>query len=388
MGALREVWGGTPAGALAALRGNRVETFTYELHRQVPPSGPWQMVNANLQLVRDCTIQYDRLARIKRTADFRVVDDGSTINFLTDAIRVKWNVRSAVPGSTTYSFPMGTFYMNSPRLPLLKAGRLREVTCYDSTVAVDQAKRTDWLTVPATDNVSITVLNILTADFPRAGIIYPLDPTVFGAAKVFEAGMSELDVVNRMLAYIGYDSLRSDVNGSFVTEPYVRPSLRTLDFIYSDDATTYPNHALLIGDAQVFEQDVFDAPTDYVRTVSRPGVGAPYPLISQYHVPASSPFSSESRGRAIVDYAAIDVASQAVLDDLTKGEAEEMVMRHTNLHFKTPLMPHDWGEVLAIFYSRMPTGYDNLKWIERSWTFPCVPGGVMEHVAETAISAA
>lgn len=364
---------------IITLRSNRVESFRYELHRLV--DGHWTVIDSNLQLVRECLITHDRVAEIKRTATFKVIENG-VINFLTDAIRVFWRVRQATSGATTYEYKMGTFYLNSPTLPLLKQGPLREVTGYDALALAQQNKMDDWLVSPTGDNVSITVINILTKAFPNAGILLPLSPITFTEPRMSEAGASILDVVNRMLAYIGYTSLRANTDGSFLATPYVRPQDRSIDYGYGDDSSS-----LLIGDAQVFEQDVFDAPTGYVRTVSKPGTSNPaYPLISQYNIP-SGPFSAAGRGRTIIDYASVDVADQATLDTLTKAEADQMMLRHTNLHFQTPLMPHDWAECLLFIYSRLPAGYNSLKWIERSWTFPCIPGGVMEHVAETALSA-
>lgn len=366
--------------AFAVLAGNRVERFHYELHRQ--DGSGWHVQNANLQLVRNCTITHDRQAKIKRTASFEMVDDPSVL-YLADAIRVFWHFRAAAPGSTEFSYVMGTFYMNTPDLPLLKSGSVRRIQCYDALVLLDQAKLTDWLTVPALDNVIGTVLNILTTNFPYAGIQIPLSTDLFGEPKVFAAGMSLLDVCNRMLAYVNYTSLRADVNGSLISSVYVKPSARAPELTYSDTSTP-----LFIGDASVLTRDAFDQPNRWVRTVSQPGKGAPYPLLSQYDLPASDPLSAANRRHVIADYAAVDVVSQAKLDFLVKAEAEEASLGRTKLHFSTPLMPHDWADCLTIQYSRLPADQpSNAFWIEQSWTFPCVPGGRMDHIVATVATA-
>ena len=368
-----------PAGALPAIYGNRVEWFRYELHRWT--NGLWGSIDDDLQGVRSCTIQQDRRARIKRSATFALRDDAG-INFTSDRIRVFWNFREARTGSTTYEFKMGTFSLNTPTLPLLLDGRIRSVTGYDSLAWCDAEKLEDWLVIPVGDNVTITVINILSARFPGAGILLPLSAERIGdnesnpSGKIFEIGMPILDVLNKLLAYINYNSLRCNVDGSFMSEPYVLPAARTPEFAFSDE------HPLFIGDASVLNFDVFDAPNRFVLSCGRPGEPAPYPLISQYDVP-SGPFSAAQRnGTVFTRHESVDVISQAKLDELAKILAADALMDRHTLLVKTPLLPSDWADCVTIGpYARLPASEPQFaKYVERSWSFPCVPGGVMEHV--------
>jgi hypothetical protein len=371
---------------LAVLQGSRVERFHYELHRQVADSGGtyrWQVVDPNLQLVRECAVALNRYQKIKRTADFKIIDVGA-VNFYGDAIRVFWHFRAAAVGSTEYQYTMGTFYMATPEAPLTKTGILRAVTCYDALVLLDQAHLTDWITFPALDNVVGTVINLISQSFPLAGISIPPSPVLFVTPKTFAPPMSLLDVCNNLLAWAGYTSLRADVNGSFTSTPYVKPSQRVMELMYYDTSAVpvlSPNASnLFIGDASVLVTDDFDVPNQIVGTVSEPGQGAPYPLLSQYDLPASHPLSAASRHRIISEPLSAGSLTQALLDDLVKARAEELLLNSHKLQFRTPLMPHDWADCLGLSYTRFPSSEpQGQSWIEESWTFPCVPGGVMQH---------
>jgi hypothetical protein len=361
------------AAQRATLMGSRVERFRYELHRLV--NGVWTIVDPDLQLVRECNIIQNRYQRIKRTATFQIIDS-PTIDFLQDRVRVFHRVRAAAVGAAEHEFKMGTFWLVAPDAPLTKTGRLRSITGYDSLWAVDAFKMVDWLTLPAADNVVGTVINLLHDAFPHAGVLIPLSTLTFGEPKVFEAGMSLLDVVNRMLAYAGYTSLRANNDGSFLSDPYVAPSARASEFTY-DEAADHP----FVADLGVLSATVFDAPNRFVRTVSQPGRGAPYPLRSQYDLPAGNPLSAARRGFVIANYAPVDVVDQAALDALTKIEAEEDQLNRHKLRVPTALMPSDWADVVTLNWTRLPPSEpQGAKWIEESWTFPCVPGGVMDHV--------
>lgn len=369
-----------PGGALAAIYGNRVESFRYELHRYA--GGIWSVVDDDLQGVRECVITHDRRARIKRSATFRIEDDLNAIKFTSDVVRVYWKLRAATVGATTYEFNMGTFYMNTPEVPLTNAGRVRDVVAYDALQLTDARKLRDWLTIPADDNVIGTVINLLTQAFPGAGILMPTSPDLIGAneenpsPKMFAIGTPLLDVVNRLLAYVNYYSLRCDPNGSFQSEPYMLPAYRFTEFTFSD------TNPMFIGDASVLRFDVFDAPTNFVLSCGRPGEPAPYPLISEYEV-SSGPFSSAQRAGVIsVRHESVDVISQAKLDEMVLVFAAETLMDRHSIAVKTPLLPSDWADCVVIGpYDRLPASEpQGAKYIERSWTFPCVPGGVMEHV--------
>jgi hypothetical protein len=193
-----------------------------------------------------------------------------------------------------------------------------------------------------------------------------------------------------MLAYVGYTSLRADVFGSLVSTPYIKPTARTSEFIYTDSPGIWTTLAapLFVGDMSVLSLDNFDVPNRWVLTVSQPGKGPPWPLLSQYDLPPSDPFSAANRGRVIADGRSVDVIDQATLDGLVKLEAEESQANRHKLKFSTPLMPHDWADCFTIDYARLPASEPNSrKWIEESWTFPMIAGGVMDHVVCTVLTA-
>ena len=130
-----------------ALRTHRYETFRHELHRQV--GGQWTVIaNLDKQVVRGCTIKYDRWGKsFMRSATYDLYDDGTLIDFRKDAIRTFWEIR--MPNGGIREWCMGTFYAVSPSVPL-KSPKIRRLEAPDALVNLEQSKLTDWLTIPST----------------------------------------------------------------------------------------------------------------------------------------------------------------------------------------------------------------------------------------------
>ena len=187
-----------------------------------------------------------------------------------------------------------------------------------------------------------------------------------------------IEVANDLLLFANYEQLRADVTGSYVSEAFVKPSDRAVEFTYTADGTS-----IIIRDSGEVEQDLWDAPNQWLRIVSRPDAAVLRARLT-LDDPAN-PLSTVSRGRTVTDYAAIDAPDQATLDEIVQRLFEEGQRVTKKLSLETPLMPHDHADKINLAWPTQPwSSAGSGTYILRRWTFPCVAGGRMAHEYESA----
>lgn len=380
--------GYTAAEVTSALTSVRYEVFRHELHRIV--SGAWTVVADITKLVQNeppARIDYDRFGRgFMRHGTYRIYDDGTTINWRTDAIRSFWML--LMPDGNFAEWMVGTFYITTPTVAL-QVPLIRDVVAPDALTNLEQAKLEDWLTIPspaptgfshdAGDPVGWTRTLILQR-YPLAGIDIP-DTSLrvpADAPKLYEPGTPVLEIANDLMLFINYREIRANFTGSIVSEPFLYPSARAVEYIYQADGDS-----VLIPNTGSFEQDLFNAPNQWVRIVSRPDrsvLRASYTLDDP-----ANPLSTAYRGRTVTDYAAVDMADQATLDAYVRRLVEESQRIAGSLPVNTVLMPHDHADKVIVSYPGKPWDTFTLQpYIERSWTMELKAGGRMTHVFELA----
>lgn len=337
----------------------------------------WSKI-ADLTGVVSCQIEYNRLGRVKRTASYRIIDDGQ-IDWARDTIRSFWSVQ--MPDGYWAEWQVGTFYVSSPT-HLIAPGSVRDVAGYDSLLALEQAKLSDWLSLPTGANPVAQVVSLILnyATTLVAGYLIPPTTKTLAAPRVFEPGETVLTVCNELLAYCGYTSLRANEDGSFVAEPYVLPSIRSFEFTYMNDA-----FSVIVAGSVELTNDLFDAPNQWVRVVSRPE-GGPLRAVAAITDPAN-PLSQAYRGRLITDYNTLDAPDQATLNATVLKLAEEGQFVFTKWKLETPLMPHGHADVVALIHTQAPAE-DLGVYMEHSWTMDLKAGGKMTHNFDKITSAA
>ena len=218
----------------AALLTHRYEVFRHELHRIV--AGVWTIAADATPLVHACTIKYDRWAtNFMRSATYEIVDTEGVINFLTDVLRTFWLLR--MPDGNFAQWTMGSFHVPSPKLPL-RSPMIRQVSTEDSLRNLADSKTTDWFQVPSPppgggfdDGDPVGWVTRLIADrYPLAGIAIPGTALRVAAEspKIYPPGTAVIEVANDLLLFANYEQLRADVTGSYVSEPFVKPSDRAV----------------------------------------------------------------------------------------------------------------------------------------------------------------
>jgi hypothetical protein len=341
------------------------------------------------------------LASIKRTAKFILRDD-EKIDYMNDRIQpfirfyvppgrvlVKQyyflkstfparfeEIKAAPEEGGWIEFPMGVFLLSSPTKEDENNIVTRDVEAYDQTLILKDDKFESRYAVSAGTNYRNAIVDILKS----AGINrYNIDRTdkLLPTTMEFEPGTEKLEVINKLLSAINYTPVHVDVNGHFTSREYRSPSLRAAEYTYEDNdlSVTY--------EGMKEELDTFSIPNKWVAVLSDP---EREPLISSYtNANASSPTSTESRKRTIVDYREVqDIADQQALDGYVQRIASEASQVYGKLEFNTAIMPHhDYSDVLNIKYSPLNI---NDKYSETGWTIPLKVGGRMKHSVRRVIN--
>lgn len=346
--------------ALHAKYAPRFIKFRYDLLNQN------EIKKSALSTVIAAEISMAYMAEIKRTAKFKIKDDGS-INWLSDRIQPFFQLQMPDGGWAEWS--LGIFLLSSPLRVDQNQQIIRDVEAYDGLQVLKDDKFTSRYTIAAGTNYYTAVLNILTS----AGITkYNIQQTslTLPNTREWEPGIEKLKAVNELLADLNYTPLWVEEYGFYTSYAYQTPQVRAAQY-------TYENNDLSIMHNGVNDSlDLFSIPNKWVIVSSNAETS---PLTSTYtNTNANSPTSTVNRGRTIVDFRAIDtIADQASLDAHVQRLAFEASQVYGHVVFETAIMPmHSYNDILQLNYSYLGI---NDKYSEMSWTLPLAVGGKMKH---------
>lgn len=310
-------------------------------------------------------------ASIQRCASLSIREERE-IDFLSE--RVKPSMCLETPNGIA-RFPLGVYLMSSPSRKSSSGSIGREIDCYDKTQILQDDKFTARYRCAKNTTYFANVAAIITS----AGVTdfqVTTDVKELAADIEFEPGTSKLEAVNTLLESINYNPLYCDATGKLVGEPYQEPLLRTVDCSYD----TGKNSITMPGASE--ELDVFDAPNKIVRYLESADRGF---MISELtNTDPLSKLSTVSRGRTIVDIAAVnDIADQNTLDAYVARIATEKKI-YQKILFNTAVMPnHGSNDCIYIVNKDLDvTG----KYIETAWHIEMKTGGTMSHTCRKAVS--
>jgi concanavalin A-like lectin/glucanase superfamily protein len=372
------VGAGSPTWALITRLEFRVQTASgstqqgqafFDDERLVNSAGAtWQKVKDMDEVVRgSMSIEYNQYGRIKRKGRARIRDDGETIDWPNDRMRTYYLLR--MPDGRYAEWPVGTFYLSAPELPLT-IGAARDTDLYDTTVALEQATLTDWVTQAVGANAVATAIAAITASgVVGPAIAIPPSTRTLTVTRVWEPGTSYLTYINELLAIAGYASLRADEMGNYVSSDYVRPSQRGPELALADDGSS-----LFVRDTGTIIKDLFEAPNQWLIVVSRPDAT----LRSVYTLTdPANPLSTFVRGRTITRVVTLDLPDQAAADAEAKNYAEEGQLHYAEFGVETPIIPVGHADRVTIAHSRAPK--DGGEYVEHTWKMECRAGGTITH---------
>lgn len=325
-----------------------------------------------LETVISCRIDYKSLSSLKLSANIQIKEDAD-IDYLNDRIQP---VIKFQKGETVLSFPMGILLLNSPTRKDRKNAVYREIECYSKLQILQEDKFGERYFIPAGTKYTTAISQIISSAGETKINIVPSSATL-QTDKEYDIEMSKLQIVNELLNEINYNSLRVDVNGYFVSERYVLPVDREIEYEYIDDELS------VIVPEMMEELDLFNVPNVFVRYLNNPERP---PLRSVYtNDNPDSITSTVSRGRNIVDIRAVeDIASQEALDELTRRDAFNASQVYGHVEFETAIMPFH-GYLNCLFLRYQPLGIED-KYIETSWSIECKAGGRMQHTVRKVVN--
>lgn len=318
------------------------------------------------QVTATGSIDYNATAKIQRAANLQIVEERD-IDFLSEKIQPVMCLKTPTGEER---FPLGVFYMSSPSRQASLGSVRRDIECYDMTLTLSDDKFTSRYKAAAGIKYDVAILNILASAGIEDAIVTPTDK-VLAVDIEFALGTPKLDAINSLLAAINYNPIYANQNGRLVCEPYESPLHRIAQAEYITDKKS----VIFAGVRE--EMDVFNLPNKVVRYLETADRGV---LISEVtNTDPTSPLSTVSRGRTIVDVAAVqDIADQPTLNAYTAKVMDDFKI-YQKVIFDTIAMPnHGNYDCIYVVDSELDIAG---KYIEESWHLDLTLGGHMRHTA-------
>lgn len=185
--------------------------------------------------------------------------------------------------------PCGVFVPSAPSQEWGGAGGTVTVELLDRTSILGQDAVAQSYSVAKGSNIVTAIKALIESTGESAGAITPVSATL-SADLVWPAGTTKLQIANDMLKSAACFSLRADLNGQFVVEPYRSPGSRPVAFEFLDgDASIYlPSHSI--------DSDYYAVPNRVLAIAPGTGDEEGVTGIATNENP-NSPFSYQARGR-------------------------------------------------------------------------------------------
>ncbi len=275
-------------------------------------------------------------------------------------------------------FNLGAYYTNTPDRELGTQPLVYTVQCYDLLDALNTPTG-EAFAVAAGASYLTTVREILNGlGFSQLQIDSTRVSTTLPTAKVWplDSQTTWLNIVNDLLAAIGYRGIWSDWDGYLRCEPYLTPSDRATEWVYD---TTDPNSTML-SIKRIVSRDYYKAPNKWVAIRQGDIAGSTpiegngvYTYINEY----DGLTSVESRdGRVITSVLLLDAADQSALISQTNQAIESDLRLQTKYIVESSPNPLHW-HFDKLLYRDQEVGSD-VAVMSTAWELPLL-GGNMRH---------
>lgn len=327
--------------------------YGLEMHwptQTIQPSDPLSVFDISDILMEGSSVSYDNTAKIGGTANL-VLDPncwsdignnsliqayaapGAAIPAASHALYWgNWRTRLRVyqtltiPGVGTAKFYQGTYIPASPTAPMDSPDAIYSVACYALESIFDIPLTFD-VAYPAGTSVLNTVVGIINTIgnnigggyVPWTWISYLSNnkTTNVNLAWLADGSTTWLDVINALLATIGYYNLYSDCYGTLQLSPWIDPRFAPIDWTFDlTDATQN-----IVDPTGTWAPDSYQVPNKWVFILQNsPGTpvegNGQYTLLNQGTGPSSI---NRQAGRVQLSYHELNATSQG--DLVTQGNA-------------------------------------------------------------------
>jgi hypothetical protein len=279
----------------------------------------------------------DNYATLHGTAALSLTQE---LDWGTAIVRPSMTISDGVLSAT---FNLGAYLTSSPNTNLAENPITHEIVGYDILHWLNTPIGESYVVAAGTDYLTAVESILTTQGITQYQIDKQAAGTVLANDKVwaFSDNATWLNVINGLLAGIGYMGIYSDWNGMLRVEPYLLPTDRQSEWAYDTD----PAVSMLSPDRTVV-RDTFNAPNKWVfhwqqapegvQPVEGAGI---YTFINQ----TNGPTSVAERGRVIAaPPQAIDVVDQASLVAKAQQSIDADLRLHATIELKTFPNPASW----------------------------------------------
>ncbi len=317
------------------LTGNRTQSVRYQLLSSAEAS------KGDLDGVTGGSLDFVSNASIKGGGQLTIVDNGQSIDFLNDRLKIYYNVDGY--GETA----VGVFLFSEAPEMWSNTGRTWNIKLLDKNAIFDQdAVDANTVVVNGT-TVTTEVVSILAGE---SQAVTPSAATLANS-QTWEPGTSYLRIINDLLDTIGYFAMTPNGNGQFVVKPYVLPANRPVIWEFLDGA-----NCIYVPDF-TNDVDLFSIPNTFIAVGV--GDGDTAALTSTYtNTDPTSPYSTVSRGRTIVAVeTGVEAVDQTTLDNFARRRLVELTSPTQSVEIRHAYVP---GLAVndAVWFRSVPAGID------------------------------
>ncbi len=348
----------------------------YQSERRV--SFRYELIDGNnipkgsLEVAPGGSITFDADADIKRVGKYLIKED-ERINWQTDKIRPYFQL--TMPDGGVCEWPLGTFYMPTPRKAKGIAGMWYDVDAYDMTYIFSSdstAQRTYYPKLTYyVDAVSSILIDsgILNAIVTQSSLQLQND-------REWLLDTKKLDIIKPLLTEMNYDDLFADANGIMIAQPFIHPGDRVADYTYQNN-----EFSVLYEGASTLRDD-FDVPNVVIGIVNNPDIGNEMSYVYTNIDPASPVSIPARNGRRVTKKVEFeDIASLADLQAATTRYANTVTEVYEQATYETALMPHHGYHDLLYLQNDTLDG----RYLETSWSMTLKAGERMRHTAKKLV---
>ena len=246
-------------------------------------------------------------------------------------------------GIITMRFNLGAYIATSPKLTIEQEPDVQDLVGYDVLHFLSD-RAGEVYVVEAGTAYLVAVEEILTAmGYTKYIIDQQAATSTLTDARVWalDENIKWINIVNDLLAAIGYRGVYSDWNGYLRCEPYIVPVDRMNEWIYTSEGG-----AAMVAPRREVDRDFFEAPNRWVAVRSNEVDGVPpvegngiYTLVNEFEGPTSV---TARNGRAVTRYLSFEAVDQAALVSQTDAAADEDKTLSTKLTVSTAPNPLHW----------------------------------------------
>jgi hypothetical protein len=332
---------------------SRVESFRVDLLSQK---------ESQLGLLRGVTggtIDQVLGAVISGGGSLDVTDTGQVIDWVSVRVQPWWVVVGMAP------WPLGVYLPSAPVANYDETGRSWRVELLDKLAVLDQDSVDGSFSLPSGTVVTTAVKDVITSTGETSvAITASLDTLKSG--MVWEAGTTKLRIVNDLLAYINYFSVRCDGYGRYVAAPYVAPEARPMAWAF-----TAGSKAVHLPDF-TRDQDISNIPNKVVLVSTASGDTPALVSVATNTDPAS-PYSYPRRGRWVVHTeTSVEATSQLVLDALAARRLTDQSSVSASLEISHAVLPLSLNDSTTF-----TTGGLSTRAVVQSTSISLEPGSMM-----------